>query len=123
MVYCFVHAPNNMAWNGELVLALRKNIGRFRLKDVQTIIELMYPDDDPDMFHYDNNVAEEKAKVFLLRKHKGYVQRRSLYGSYEDLHYDEWEKTFKERYPDIFFLYNPRRIRSTKDDGTNETGS
>lgn len=109
MTYCFVHAPNSGGWSGELVLALVKKAGKFRLSDVQTIIRDLYPGDDPDSFHYDQNVPEEHIEKYLARKDAGLMQRRSLYGSLEEMHHDEWEKTMMKKYPNLFFLYNPKR--------------
>lgn len=108
MIYCFVHAPNNQGWTGELVLALAKKTGKFRLADVQTIIRELYPDDDPDIFHYDQHVTESQYQKFIERHDAGKKQRRSLYGSLEEMHHDEWEKSIIKRYPKMFFVYNPK---------------
>ena len=117
MKYCFVHAPNSDGWNGELVLALRKNRGDFRLHDVQIIMRDLYPNDDVDSWHYDNNVSENKIAEYLTRKEKGFMQRRSIYGTYEDLHFDEWEKSMIKKYPNIFWLYNPAKKNGKKNLG------
>lgn len=114
MIYCFVHAPNKDGWTGELVLALAKKSGKFRLADIQSIIRELYPDDDPDIFHYDQDVSEEKFKIYLERHDDGKMQRRSLYGSLEEMRRDDWEKSIIKRYPKIFFVYNPKHKETDK---------
>jgi hypothetical protein len=107
--YCFVHAPTSEGWEGELVLVLRRrnrNDGKatFRLADVQTIIEHLFPDDSPDAFLYNENVTEDQLEVYLSRKEQGLMQRRSIYNTYEEMYFEEWERNILKKYPDIYFL-------------------
>lgn len=107
MYWCFVHAPiDDGRWAGELVLALKKkkSKGKYKLSVVHTMISEMYPDDDPFEFDYKLDVEKEDVELYLKRKSMGMMQRESIVGSYEDMHDDEWDKSLRLKYPDIFFL-------------------
>jgi hypothetical protein len=103
--WCFVHAPtDHNGWSGEIVLVFRKLKGKFKMVDIHKMISHIFPDDDPDMFDYDLQVPAERVKTFFERKKVGKMQRMSAFGTFEELYYDEWEKTIIKKYPDIYFL-------------------
>lgn len=98
MTVCFVHAPLDNGWNGEILLVLNKREGHFRLKDVERMVSKIYTEHDKDSFHYDNNVALDRVKDWNERKERAMMQRRSAYGTYEDLYFDEWIKGISRHY-------------------------
>lgn len=101
MTVCFVHAPNVNGWNGELLLVKERDSGHFKVSHLERICNALFPNDDFSTFHFDANVAEPRVTEYRLRREKGFLQRISAHGTYEDLHLDEWIKGVKKHYPEL----------------------
>jgi hypothetical protein len=97
-VYCFVHAPVSNGWNGELLLVRSKDKGTFRANEIEKICKDLYVLDDFHTFHFDNNVSADRVSDYLMRRRKGMMQRISISGTYEDMHYDEWLRGISQNY-------------------------
>lgn len=100
MFYCFIHAPIDNGWNGELLLALEKKT-HFRVAEVEKLCGLLFPNEDFCSLYYDDKVFPDRLNAYQLRRERGMMQRISISGTYEDLHFDEWIKALTKHYPHL----------------------
>lgn len=104
MVYCFVHAPIQNGWAGELLFVKYKEDGVFHEEDIKKIVTSLYPNEEWDDLIFTPHPSLDDIEAYLARREVGMMQRVSIAKTFEDLHFNEWLLAIKKHYKGLYYF-------------------